>query len=573
MAIDKKDTQQSGDLKKHICRGIVMLLIATLAPNFVLAAPTVTETEEQRRKAQQEAVERQKREQQKDVFMQKDKKHAEDLSLPEESPSFAVTTLKVEGDRIEQFPWVQAMLDKYKGRRIGIQGINLIVKRLTNAFIDRGYVTTRVLVPEQNLSSGNLRLVIVPGVIREIRFQDPKLWGSWRTAFPTRPGNILNLRDLEQGLEQMKRVPSQDVDMQIVPGAKPGESDIVIAVKRDKPWKTVLSLDDSGSKATGKLQASQTFSVDNLFGINDLFNVSFNGDADRRGQLLGSRGDSIYYSFPSGNSTFSISGSRYRYHQTIDSSIQPFIYSGESENLEFRVSQLLSRDQTRKTHLEFSVIKKKSKSFIDDLEIEVQRKNTTAAKIGVSHRQYFGETTVDVLVAVQRGVPWFGAQADLAGQAPDTPTTRYRMWSLDASLNTPVNLGRAKARYSANLRAQYTDDVLYGSEYFSIGNRYTVRGFDGEQTLSASRGWYLRNELAVSLPKIASETYLGLDYGQVMGPGAESMPGRIILGAVAGLRGTVAQCQYDVFVGWPLRKPQSLRTASPTFGFQLVYQL
>ncbi|WP_196302056.1 POTRA domain-containing protein, partial [Ralstonia solanacearum] len=34
--------------------------------------------------------------------------------------------------------------------------------------------------------------------------------------------DLLNLRDLEQGLEQMKRVASQDVDMQIVPTDVPG---------------------------------------------------------------------------------------------------------------------------------------------------------------------------------------------------------------------------------------------------------------------------------------------------------------------------------------------------------------
>lgn len=56
----------------------------------------------------------------------------------------------------------------------------------------------------------------------ELRFAEPDLWGTWRTAFPTRSGELLNLRDLEQGLEPMKRVSRQDVDMQVVPTATPG---------------------------------------------------------------------------------------------------------------------------------------------------------------------------------------------------------------------------------------------------------------------------------------------------------------------------------------------------------------
>lgn len=571
-ALQKTFGEEEKGLSNKSFKIMPLVFLFFFANVAIAAQPTSADIEAQKQKARQEAAERQQREQQKDVFLQKDKKASDDLSLPEETPSFTVNTLRLEGERTESFPWVQDMLDKYAGRKIGMQGINIIVKRINNAVIDRGYITTRVLVPEQDLSKGTLRLMLVPGVIRDIRFHDPQTWGSWRSAFPAGPGDLLNLRNLEQGLEQMKRIPSQDVDMQLVPGGKPGESDIVITVKRDKPWKIVLSLDDSGTKPTGKLQSSQTFSVDNLFSNNDLFNVSFNSDAERERHVLGTRGDSIYYSFPYGNSTFTLSTSSYRYHQTVESGVT-FLSSGESRTSEFKMSQLIYRDQEKKTHLEFSIIKNHSKSFIDDTEIEVQRKETTAAKVGLSHRRYFGDITIDALLAYKKGTPWFGAQGDPADQGPDIPTTRYGIWTLDASLSAPVVVGKAKGRYSANLKAQYTDELLYGSDYFSIGNRYTVRGFDGEHTLSAERGWYIRNELGFPIGQTQTEAYLGLDYGQVTGPGARYLSGRILAGMVLGVRGGTPAIQYDAFAGWPLRKPEGFRTATPTFGFQLIYQL
>lgn len=143
---------------------------------------------------------------------------------------------------------------------------------------DKGYVTTRVLVPEQDLSSGTLKLALLPGVIGELRFAEPDLWGTRKSAFPARPGDLLNLRDLEQGLEQMKRVPSQDVDMQIVPTKAPGVSGVVIAVKRGKPWTVVASVDNSGTRSTGKWQGNLSVSLDNPLGLNDLFNVGYNQD-------------------------------------------------------------------------------------------------------------------------------------------------------------------------------------------------------------------------------------------------------------------------------------------------------
>jgi hemolysin activation/secretion protein len=58
------------------------------------------------------------------------------------------------------------------------------------------------------LSAGILQLEVIPGRISAVRFADPDPDTSLRSAFPARPGDLLNLRDIEQALEQLKRVPS-----------------------------------------------------------------------------------------------------------------------------------------------------------------------------------------------------------------------------------------------------------------------------------------------------------------------------------------------------------------------------
>jgi hemolysin activation/secretion protein len=118
----------------------------------------------------------------------------------------------------------------------------------------------------------------VPGVVRRLRFADPDTRGTWKSAFPARDGDLLNLRDLEQGLEQMKRVASQDVDMKIEPTDTPGESDIVLNVKHSKPWTFVVSADNSGTDATGKWQGNVSLGIDNPLGLNDVFTVGANQD-------------------------------------------------------------------------------------------------------------------------------------------------------------------------------------------------------------------------------------------------------------------------------------------------------
>lgn len=172
---------------------------------------------------------------------------AEYPTLPSETPCFRIkrfvlevpdalpASLKSQGASalpMDRFAFAREWLGHYAGACVGKQGLDLLVKGLSQAILARGYVTTRVLLPEQDLSTGTLKFSLVPGVIRHVHFADEKLRGTWKTAFPTRDGELLNLRDLEQGLEQMKRVTSQDVSMQIVPADVPGESDVVLDVKR-----------------------------------------------------------------------------------------------------------------------------------------------------------------------------------------------------------------------------------------------------------------------------------------------------------------------------------------------------
>ena len=73
----------------------------------------------------------------------------------------------------------------YEHHKIGVQGINIVAKVLSDHIIAEGYVTTRVVVPEQDLSSGLLRLKIIPGYIQDIRFEKTETYGTWRNAFPT----------------------------------------------------------------------------------------------------------------------------------------------------------------------------------------------------------------------------------------------------------------------------------------------------------------------------------------------------------------------------------------------------
>lgn len=421
-------------------------------------------------------------------------------------------------------------------------------------------------------TQGTLTLSLIPGRIAAIRMAaDNPADTSLRNAIPARPGDLLNIRAIEQGLENLKRVPTAEADIQIepstAPDARPGDSDLVVRYGRAMPLRTTLSLDDGGTDATGRLQAGLTVAWDNPLGLNDLFYASLNHDAFNHGGQ-GTDGRTVHYSVPFGDWLLSATASRSDYHQTVAGYVESYVYAGESDNVELRLSRLLYRDQKRKTTLAVRGWRRASRNYIDDTEIDVQQRRVGGWELGLNHREFIGAATLDANLAYRRGTGAFGslpAPEEIDGDG----TSRMRLWSADAALNLPFELGGQRLRYSGLWRAQWNRTPLTPQDRFSIGGRYTVRGFDGESSLLGERGWLVRNDVGWALDAGGAELYAGLDYGQVSGPSTRWLVGRQLAGAVVGLRGAWRGLNYDFFVGAPISKPEGFQTARLTAGFSL----
>ncbi|MCL2525412.1 MAG: ShlB/FhaC/HecB family hemolysin secretion/activation protein [Betaproteobacteria bacterium] len=548
------------------------VLLAGLA-NGALAQSAITAGQELQRQQERERALREQMEAAPDVRLQAPEKISSE-ALPEgETPCMIIREVVLK-NAAPDFAWAQATVDPAgelaAGRCLGTVGINHIMQRVQDALIARGYVTTRVLAEAQDLNSGILTLTIVPGRIRAIRFtpdSDPRA-NAWN-AMPAAPGDLLNLRDIEQGLENFKRVPTAEADIQIVPGDAPGESDLLITWKQALPLRLTLSANNGGARSTGKELGSVTVSGDHLLALNDLFYASVNRDIGQSRARRGTRGHTLHYSLPYGYWLLSATSSENRYHQTVAGLSQNYLYSGTSENHEIRLSRILHRDGRGKTSASLRGYLNKSANFIDDTEVEVQRRRMAGWELGLQHRAFIADAVLDLAAAYRRGTGAFDA-LPAPEQNFGEGTARPRILSADASLTIPFRLAGQTFRYLGNWRAQWNRTPLVPQDRFSIGGRYTVRGFDGESILMAERGWLIRNDLGWLIDASGQELYLGLDHGEVGGRSADLLVGKRLTGAVLGLRGGYQTLSWDLFTGWPLVKPDGFQTAANTTGFNLT---
>jgi hemolysin activation/secretion protein len=456
------------------------------------------------------------------------------------------------------------------GRCVGVEGISVVMDRARNALIAKGYITSRIEAPAQDLSTGRLLLRVVIGRIGAIDKGDDDAW--LRNTAPVFSGQALNLRDLEQSLENMRRNPSVAAEYRLRPAEQEDTSDVVLQASRRRPLRVNLSLDDSGSRATGKLMAQGTLSWDSPLGLSDLAYLSTSHDVGQR--QAGPRGNdsqTLHYSLPWGYWLLAATLSRSDYRQTIAGAFQSYLYSGQTQSRELQLGRVIHRDGSSKTSVQIKGVSRRSSNFIDDTEVQVQRRSTAAWEASVMHLRYWGRVSGDLQLSFRRGTGAFGAMS-----APEERfgegSSRMQVATVIANLQWPApgTAGLTAAHY---LRLQLNRTSLVPQDRLCLGGRQSIRGFDGRQSLCGDRGYLLRNDLMLAISESVS-TYIGLDFGGVGGRSAQDLPDRVMSSYVLGLRAQHrlpqgAQLQLEAFAGRHMAKPVLIQNASISSGMSL----
>ncbi|MFJ3464515.1 ShlB/FhaC/HecB family hemolysin secretion/activation protein [Achromobacter spanius] len=552
--------------------------LAGAGPAWAQSVPEAAQraTEIQRRQEQEIDAQRARAAERPDVLSAPAAGPSRGLALPAETPCFLVREVIWEGaEPVERLASATAAI---LGECIGGRGLRALQEHLIGLLIEDGLVTARVVVPEQSLAAGTLTLKYLPGRISAVQSEGAIGW--WRTALPTGPGGELNQRDLDQALENIRRLGSQaDAAIDIAPGPELGDSDILIKPGTGKRWHGYLGGDNGGMDTVGKYQINAGLTLDSPLFLYDQLSVSWNSNAHWRDADSNTRAASINYSLPFGYWTVFAGASKSTYRQTVSGFDEPIVYGGTTKQIQAGVSVVPYRGTAYKGNLSFTMLRKRTDSTLNDVAIDVQRRDVTGYEIGYGHRHYIGRAVLDIGGGVRGTLPQFSDQPGYVYGDPDW-NGRSTIVTANAGLYLPFQIAEQSLAYQANWQIQHAKTAIVPADYFTIGNRYAVRGFDGQMTLAAEDGWTLRNDLSFNLDAVTGlpgqQLYTGLDVGRVGGPSAAYLSGRTLVGAVAGLRGRLSipyvNASYDLSAGWPLKKPESLKTASTVFAMAVMFE-
>ena len=217
-----------------------------------------------------------------------------DFSIPDAPPMRAVpdaeltiTKFSVTGATRFSADELEALVSEYRGT-ITFKRLLEATQRITDFYRDNDYLVARAYVPEQEVSDGLIEIVVLEGVIGDVRFEGDEPVSRARAAKrldrQVRSG-VINAYDLEYGALLLNDLPGTSAAFALEPGSNTGLSDVVIDMKDEGAFDFALDYNNFGSTVTGEHRFGAQI------GINNLFNA---GDRITLRPIVSDSGDTVY---------------------------------------------------------------------------------------------------------------------------------------------------------------------------------------------------------------------------------------------------------------------------------------
>lgn len=506
-------------------RLIIFILIFATSANAQQTDQLINQqdwiTRQQQNKIEEEKISHEQETIRKERARKKKEAEEEKRQMPisgKTAECFPLKTIKLEDANSLSKKQQRKLLSPFIGKCVEAKILSEIITAIQTQYNDMGYVTARVLVPKQNIQSGDLELKILEGKIEEIIVGENHFTDKMQefTAFGTLEGDVLNLEDINQGLYQMNRLSSNNATMKIEPGINEGEAKVYIENQKKFPARATIGYDNLGNEFTGIRRSNFSGNIDNLLFLNDALNLSYSTNLDDDSQKKDIKSFSSGISIPFAYNTFSYDYSRSEFRGTTAGSSSTLKLTGYSDRNNFSLDRVLFNEGNLRISGSTSLTAKESASYLNDEKIETSERKLTIGNLGFSISNYFKNgVNLYLKPSYSRGLKLLNAKQDEAGLSSDIPRAQFELGKLYVAISKKFTIPKIETpiSWTTEMDSQISKNTLFGSEQFSVGGYYSVRGFR-ENYITGDSGYYLRNKLNFPI-----FSYLKLepfyDYGHV----------------------------------------------------------
>jgi len=410
------------------------------------------------------------------------------LAVPQDPPvppRFEIQRFLVEGNTLLKQSELDRILTPFSGKNRDFGDIQRALEALQDVYTGRGYNAVRVSVPEQDIRAGQVRLRVVEARIRRVQVQGNRFFDekNVRAGLPSlKEGTSPNTRAIGQDAQLVNENPAKQVSVALQAADDPGEVDATVRVTDEKPGRTSVFADNTGTPATGNLRTGLGYQNANLF----------NGDDVLSAQLITSPGHA---------SDVKVFGAGYRVpiykwtgivdvlagYSSVSSGVVQDLFnvSGKGTVFGLRYTQLLGRIDTYEHRVALGLDYRAYKNNVINLISGTSEiPDITVHPVSLTYVGRFSQVGRDLSfnVSYSRNIPGGnkGGDADFEATRPGA-TAKYGIVRESVAFS---QLLPSDFIVRAVASAQQTHDLLIPGEQFGMGGADSVRGYYERETAS-----------------------------------------------------------------------------------------
>lgn len=528
--------------------------------------------QQQQRDLQQLQLEQRRRQLQRGTFAPPGGTVQAPQSVAQDEYCWAVSGVRVGGVTLIERSVVDARIQPLLAPCMGVGQINHLLATITALYVEKGYIASRPYLASAPAAGQSLDILVDEGYLEAIELADQQLPVSLAGAFPDMLGRPLNLRDLEQGLDQLNRLRSVDLGADIAPGSQPGASRIILRARSaGQPRVSLgLGLDNLGSASTGRDRSVLSLGLDSPLGLNDLLSLSASDTLNQADRY--SRNASLYYAVPYGYWTFSLFASHAEYRAPVKLSSQTLYSTGITDQLSLRGERVLWRDQSHQLSASLQLAHKDVDSEFAKVRLDIQSPTLTVAEAGLN-LFWLDRAVWNLEFNYAQGLRWLGADDDARRLVDDLPRAQFHKYRASLGQWRNGQLAGQPWQWQSQLSLQYSPDPLPAIEQLLGTDDSAVRGYR-VSSLSGASGAIWRNTLRLPLRQqgpLGITPRIGLDHGWIKADhGATSQR---LGGASLGLNLAWKDLQFDLDYQRSLTTPSGLHREPEVWLFRASVQI
>jgi hemolysin activation/secretion protein len=197
-----------------------------------------------------------------------------------------VQKIQVVGSTILSQDEINALVKPLEGRSATLEELKQIADKITEIYLNRGYITSRAVLPPQTITAGVVQIQVIEGKLTRIEIEGTKRLDPSYIRSRIRLGARMPLStaSLEDQLRLLRVDPLfSNVEASLRAGDNEGESILIVRVSEANPFQPSFSIDNYSPPSVGSERVGVSLRHRNITGNGDELGAAYYrslGDSD-----------------------------------------------------------------------------------------------------------------------------------------------------------------------------------------------------------------------------------------------------------------------------------------------------